>query len=226
MSSSPPERQIETNARALFEAESIGDARQLMRWLWRACVNSRRVTGLCVDQTAKEDYICELLRHMYRQDKSLFDSADIAWLNSKPKARVQIHSGDVRPVAGHYYWDGPDLTNNSINASQFAKHQSKLEAILNTFGMLDVSSDPHECIANLAQQAASVHDQIVVRNYEKRRKDLGLPNRQLQSGNPRFRETHCYNCKGHLSSTSHLMCADCGWLVCTCGACGCGYGGG
>jgi len=37
------------------------------------------------------------------------------------------------------------------------------------------------------------------------------------------RVTHCYNCKGHLDNNSDLECLECGWIICTCGACGCGY---
>ena len=38
-----------------------------------------------------------------------------------------------------------------------------------------------------------------------------------------YRATHCYACKCDLSSMSNLECTNCGWLICKCGACGCGY---
>ena len=37
------------------------------------------------------------------------------------------------------------------------------------------------------------------------------------------RATHCYVCKSNLSSKSNLECTNCSWLICKCGACGCGY---
>lgn len=37
------------------------------------------------------------------------------------------------------------------------------------------------------------------------------------------RTTHCYSCKCNLSSNSNLECTTCHWLICECGACGCGY---
>ena len=37
------------------------------------------------------------------------------------------------------------------------------------------------------------------------------------------RATHCYSCKCHLDSESNLECITCHWLVCACGACGCGF---
>jgi hypothetical protein len=39
------------------------------------------------------------------------------------------------------------------------------------------------------------------------------------------RVDHCYNCKERVDSAIDPECAACGWIVCYCGACGCGYGG-
>lgn len=38
------------------------------------------------------------------------------------------------------------------------------------------------------------------------------------------RVTHCYSCKAELDSSLHIECNTCNWLICYCGACGCGYG--
>ena len=37
------------------------------------------------------------------------------------------------------------------------------------------------------------------------------------------RTTHCYACKTDLDGKVHVACLACGWLICQCGACGCGY---
>lgn len=36
------------------------------------------------------------------------------------------------------------------------------------------------------------------------------------------RVTHCYNCKKLLDNSIHIECRICHWIVCDCGACGCG----
>ena len=36
------------------------------------------------------------------------------------------------------------------------------------------------------------------------------------------RFTHCWSCKQNIDSFSFLECALCGWILCNCGACGCG----
>jgi len=37
------------------------------------------------------------------------------------------------------------------------------------------------------------------------------------------RTTHCYRCKSKLESVINYDCTECGWLICSCGACGCGF---
>ena len=37
------------------------------------------------------------------------------------------------------------------------------------------------------------------------------------------REAHCFACQSDLRSEFHFACSRCGWLVCACGTCGCGY---
>lgn len=36
------------------------------------------------------------------------------------------------------------------------------------------------------------------------------------------RVTYCWSCKEHLDNDVDLECATCGWILCDCGACGCG----
>ena len=37
------------------------------------------------------------------------------------------------------------------------------------------------------------------------------------------RNTHCYSCKEKISTYTNLICNSCNWIICNCGACGCGY---
>lgn len=39
------------------------------------------------------------------------------------------------------------------------------------------------------------------------------------------RITHCYACKRGLDNSVDIECVACRWILCTCGACGCGYSG-
>ena len=40
---------------------------------------------------------------------------------------------------------------------------------------------------------------------------------------PRRRTPKCRGCRRRLDSAEDAKCKACGWLLCTCGACGCGY---
>ena len=41
----------------------------------------------------------------------------------------------------------------------------------------------------------------------------------------KHRTTHCYNCHRKLDNSIDLECIACKWIICTCGACGCGWNG-
>lgn len=44
-----------------------------------------------------------------------------------------------------------------------------------------------------------------------------------QNSDKTHRVTHCYACKDNLDSSLHIECNSCNWLICYCGACGCGF---
>ena len=37
------------------------------------------------------------------------------------------------------------------------------------------------------------------------------------------RVARCYSCKSTLDNSINMECSSCGWILCSCGACGCGY---
>ena len=73
-----------------------------------------------------------------------------------------------------------------------------------------------EAVSALEAYVAFKHKDYLLRNR--------LPQAVLRhSVQCRDESTHCYACKQTLDSSSSLQCSTCKWLVCTCGACGCGY---
>lgn len=54
---------------------------------------------------------------------------------------------------------------------------------------------------------------------------LGLPEQSVRPrrDNKKLRTTHCYSCHQPLNNAVEVECAECGWILCTCGACGCGW---
>ena len=54
---------------------------------------------------------------------------------------------------------------------------------------------------------------------------LGIPYQGVLEPSPKksLRVTLCYSCGHALNNATNSECAVCGWIVCICGACGCGY---
>lgn len=57
--------------------------------------------------------------------------------------------------------------------------------------------------------------------------ESGLPNSgiSISNGKQTRRYTHCYKCKKDLDNTIYYECNICKWILCSCGACGCGWKG-
>lgn len=74
-----------------------------------------------------------------------------------------------------------------------------------------------------------VLDELNKQITEERHKDYLLSLGKKYSGisissqSKKHRITHCYNCKEVLDNSTNLECNTCGWIICQCGACGCGY---
>lgn len=74
------------------------------------------------------------------------------------------------------------------------------------------------------EEAQKALDEYIAFNHSTYLRQAGRPLSPLRvAKRSRGRVTHCYRCSAHLDSDAHLECSACGWLVCTCGACGCGY---
>jgi len=64
-----------------------------------------------------------------------------------------------------------------------------------------------------------------IENHKNFLSGKGLPYRGVaqRSGSRTHRLTHCYACKDSLDNEIQSECAACKWIICECGACGCGY---
>ena len=77
-----------------------------------------------------------------------------------------------------------------------------------------------------AAEAARVAALSLTERHREHLQSLGKGYLGLRKPNPnarKIRVTHCYSCKGKLDNTIDLECVACGWILCRCGACGCGY---
>lgn len=61
---------------------------------------------------------------------------------------------------------------------------------------------------------------------EKHRESLKVLNKKYwgtRDTYKKYRDTYCYSCKSNLDSELFKECCGCGWIICSCGACGCAY---
>ncbi len=60
--------------------------------------------------------------------------------------------------------------------------------------------------------------------HRKKLEKLGLPYKGINVNSTKsHRSTNCYDCKANIDNAINLECKACGWILCECGACGCGY---
>ncbi len=88
-----------------------------------------------------------------------------------------------------------------------------------------LSTEPERLRAENLRVSAEV-DRIRNRHREFLVK-LGIDPESVETrqAQPRHhRDTHCYRCKQHLDNAVFIECGKCNWIICSCGACGCGYG--
>lgn len=66
---------------------------------------------------------------------------------------------------------------------------------------------------------------LTIERHKNDLKNLGKEYRgvRFKRTDIKHRITHCYNCKESLNNLMDIECISCNWIICKCGACGCGY---
>jgi len=66
-------------------------------------------------------------------------------------------------------------------------------------------------------------DMTLAELHEKHVAELRIPYRgSAQITASPFRRVNCWACKQEISTLDNIQCVACEWILCTCGACGCG----
>lgn len=125
-------------------------------------------------------------------------------------------------------WDPPDYTWATRYLESLAPDRRqveeanllklKAEFLTRRSGVVDV----------LRREAKALREREIIANHERFLAELkvapGTHWARSSGGGQSRRLTHCYSCKVSLDSAHDLQCTRCKWMICTCGACGCGYG--
>ena len=112
---------------------------------------------------------------------------------------------------GRYY---SEVVRKAIHKLQ---DDSKASEILEAFNVQQ-RSDKEKTEAKTAKQIAELSGK-----HRKRLESRGLPWHGLSKPAKRPpRTAHCWSCKRYIDNSVNLECNTCGWILCRCGACGCG----
>jgi NACalpha-BTF3-like transcription factor len=84
-----------------------------------------------------------------------------------------------------------------------------------------------EAVKKAKQQLENIRLYSPQRTVDKHKAYLALHEKKYEGvieGSTRaLRSTICHACLDKLDSSLHHECKACGWIICNCGACGCGY---
>ena len=120
---------------------------------------------------------------------------------------------------------------HAVDQKHLADEAKKKEAERLATERKDAEREEAERLAAEREEVARKEmERLLNRSPEERHKErienLGLEYlgvRPATHSPSRRRITHCYSCNVHLDNSVDSECISCGWILCSCGACGCGY---
>ncbi len=186
-----------------------------------------------------KDNICNLLMDMSREYQINLDD-DIQLIRQMPvnvsTFLPTIMQDDTTFCKGNYYFNKNgsiyaverdeaglytyDDGRRALNDEMWSMHQdylSKLMLEINQYTqpVVDISALIKMSILQDLQNIEQLHEDFL--------SSKGLKSAGLKRTNRQHRVTQCYHCQEGLDNSIQAECGNCGWIVCSCGACGCGY---
>ena len=73
------------------------------------------------------------------------------------------------------------------------------------------------------EELRASYQSMVEENHKRFLWEDGIPFSGVKKNGKKSRTTHCYVCKSNIDNELFMECLGCGWIICSCGACGCGY---
>jgi hypothetical protein len=112
-----------------------------------------------------------------------------------------------------------------VNPLNWSVFPIELREITKTYGFQTESRSrkgPRNYEAMISKLQSAAKQQAHKLHLEKQ--GINPPSMSTRPHQGVHRETGCWSCRQVLDSDDDMACAVCGWLLCDCGACGCGYG--
>ena len=127
-------------------------------------------------------------------------------------------TGKVEPYLKHMARKAIRKPQDDSKAEEILQYFVEQRRIVNEKAEAERAQRAKEIAEREAQKARELEER-----HRAKVEGLGLPWRGLRKSKKRpLRVTHCWSCKGHLDNSVDVECNTCGWILCRCGACGCG----
>ena len=139
---------------------------------------------------------------------------------------VRNQDDSATVVAAYEAWRRTDLQNWIEEESKY--YSKRREAEERNAGSGAIDQQRLKQLAQSHSETAARRDEARATLVERHREALEAAGGTYlgirQQSAPRSRRiTHCYSCTERLDNSIDIECAACGWILCFCGACGCGY---
>ena len=134
------------------------------------------------------------------------------------------NKGDSRHLVRCRDWVLIEVSREDFGSDRFKWFKNYIEALSD-----DIAQEVCSLFLGFRQEfairAKELERQAIIESHRRFLKQRNLPAQNVRSPSEKeHRVTHCYECKHHLDNAVDVECAACGWIICRCGACGCGYG--
>lgn len=121
---------------------------------------------------------------------------------------------------------GEDMKNDlKLSESIFASHITELKLPIELFGEVENHETNLRKIHKQNVTVSVITKEEISRRHQQHMQEYGISYSGEKESDKLLRYTHCWKCKKDINNIEFLECATCGWIICQCGACGCGYSG-
>lgn len=162
------------------------------------------------DKISSDDKLF-VVGHFYLAKTGVFQ---VVALDPYPKITPNLYPKCKTPYFNNWMWEEHLRLLKEIDSSQ-----KRINRFARTYVLPNISA------ADEIDQIKSQYDAEVREAHRRFVENLGIPYSGTSTSSRTRRITHCYNCKNNLDNGIDTECNACLWIVCSCGACGCGHSG-
>ncbi|MFC1778130.1 hypothetical protein ACFL3I_12460 [Pseudomonadota bacterium] len=207
-------------------------------------VSGTQLSGFRSDRKTIIENLLELLRDFYRHRSSAFHEGLINQLQQSKLVSVEesqiVGAEDTEFKVGNWYLigtrtyrvlkthpsfeiedQGSIVSFSADNISKYWDHHifklSEIKTVLHRYKTQQFSAEDEilEITKAFQSELKEAHEFFL--------QERGLGDCDLRPSRGSQRHVHCYSCEEELDNSVDLEGSNCGWIVCVCGACGCGY---